>query len=119
MGGGGGSVFYVSAHGHRYLQSDEMREEPGTPAIVESVRAGLVLQLKGAVGAQAIRSRERQLTAQALHCLAHIPNLRLLGSTRSERLPLFSFLVRHERTGLYLHANCMSFFLCIFWEILI
>lgn len=34
-------------HGtHRYLKEVEMREEGGTPAIVESIRAGLVFQLK-------------------------------------------------------------------------
>ncbi|KAI8510856.1 hypothetical protein Bbelb_117720 [Branchiostoma belcheri] len=45
-GCGGGSVFFVSRETHRYLQNVETREEGGTPAIVESIRAGLVFQLK-------------------------------------------------------------------------
>ena len=36
----------VTEHYHRYLREAEMREEGGTPAIVESIRAGLVFQLK-------------------------------------------------------------------------
>ena len=45
----------------RYLHDIELREEGGTPAIVESIRAGLVFQLKQAVGVDAILEREHQL----------------------------------------------------------
>ena len=39
-------IFQVTHHTQRYLKEIEMREEGGTPAIVESIRAGLVFQLK-------------------------------------------------------------------------
>src|SRR5439155_16022909 len=55
---GGGTVAYVNPSEHVYLADVEHREEGGTPAIVESIRAGLVFQLKGAVGTEAIRDRE-------------------------------------------------------------
>ena len=45
----------------RYLQEVEQREEGGTPAIVESVRAGMVFQLKDAVGVTSIQERDEQL----------------------------------------------------------
>ena len=48
---GGGTVAYVNPTEHRYLTDIEHREEGGTPAIVESIRAGLVFELKEAVGA--------------------------------------------------------------------
>jgi len=38
----------------RYLDDPVQREEGGTPAIVESIRAGLVFQLKQAVGVEVI-----------------------------------------------------------------
>ena len=38
-----------------------MREEGGTPAIIESVRAGLVFQLKSAVGVSRITQRDLHL----------------------------------------------------------
>lgn len=38
-----------------------MREEGGTGAIVESVRAGLVMQLKEAVGSLSIMTREEKI----------------------------------------------------------
>ena len=47
---GGGTVAYVNPTEHRYLDDPAHREEGGTPAIVESIRAGLVFQLKQAVG---------------------------------------------------------------------
>ena len=37
-----------------------MREEGGTPAIIESIRAGLVFQLKQAVGVDVIRAHEER-----------------------------------------------------------
>src|SRR4249919_3251959 len=46
---GGGTVVYVNPLEHRYHDGVEHREEGGTTAIVESIRAGLVFQLKEAV----------------------------------------------------------------------
>ena len=47
---------------HRYLTNEEMHEEGGTPAIVESIRASLVFQLKDAIGAENKMTREREIT---------------------------------------------------------
>jgi len=46
----------------KYLQDVEVREEGGTGAIVESVRAGLAMQLKENVGVSAIMAREEKIT---------------------------------------------------------
>ena len=45
---------------HLYVEDIEEREEGGTPAIVESVRAGLIFQLKQAVGEHVIESQEEK-----------------------------------------------------------
>ena len=55
-------MLQVRRDSHRYLQETEMREEGGTPAIVESIRAGLVFQLKEAIGANVIMQKENELT---------------------------------------------------------
>ncbi|MCY7299398.1 MAG: hypothetical protein LH616_09340 [Ilumatobacteraceae bacterium] len=47
---GGGTVAYVNPTEHRFLDDPVHREEGGTPAIIESIRAGMVFQLKQAVG---------------------------------------------------------------------
>lgn len=103
-GAGGGSVFFVGRQNHRYLRDTEMREEGGTPAIVESIRAGLVLNLKDSVTAVAIMEREHVLVARALHVWQNVPELVLLGSKSAPRLPIFSFMIRHA-SGLFLHHN--------------
>jgi selenocysteine lyase/cysteine desulfurase len=61
-GCGGGTVFFVTRDSHRYLQDTELREEGGTAAVVESVRAGLVMQLKETTGVQAIMAREEKIS---------------------------------------------------------
>ena len=62
---GGGTVAFVDPLGHRYLDDPVAREEGGTPAIVESIRAGLVFALKDAVGTDSIQQREEQLWQHA------------------------------------------------------
>ena len=91
---GGGTVFFVSDHGHRYLENHEEREEGGTPDIVGAVRCGLVFQLKEAVGTATIRARERAYATQALQSLGANPRIVLLGPVDCDRLPIISFLIK-------------------------
>ena len=100
---GGGTVAYVNPVEHVYLTDIEHREEGGTPAIVESIRAGMVFGLKAAVGVEAIREREHDFIDRALHRWEANPSIEILGSHHAERLSIVSFVVRHE--GRYLHHN--------------
>jgi selenocysteine lyase/cysteine desulfurase len=100
---GGGTVAYVNAEDHKYLEDPEHREEGGTPAIIESIRAGLVFQLKGAVGPEAIRVKEEAFIDRALARWSAAPNLEVLGDLESDRLSIVSFVVRHGTR--YLHHN--------------
>ena len=86
-----------------YHPEPAVREEAGTPAIVESIRAGLVFALKEAVGAEEIRRQEGEFARRALASWGTNPNLRILGNPERERLAIVSFGVRHPR-GL-LHSN--------------
>ncbi len=100
---GGGTVSYVSSQMHRYLDDPAHREEGGTPAIIESIRAGLVFQLKEAVGHELIRAREQSFIERAIASWGQNPNIRILGNTQAWRLSIVSFVVRHGRR--YLHHN--------------
>jgi selenocysteine lyase/cysteine desulfurase len=100
---GGGTVAYVNPSEHVYLDDVEHREEGGTPAIVESIRAGLVFQLKEAVGVAAIREREEVFIARAIERWRANPALEILGNPDLPRLSIVSFVVRHR--GRYLHHN--------------
>ena len=100
---GGGTVAYVNASEHRYLDDPEHREEGGTPAIVESIRAGLVFDLKRQVGTDEIQRREESFIRRAIASWDSNPNIRILGSHDARRLSIVSFTVRHEQR--YLHHN--------------
>ncbi|TAL08356.1 MAG: aminotransferase class V-fold PLP-dependent enzyme [Chloroflexota bacterium] len=100
---GGGTVAYVNPTEHVYLADPEHREEGGTPAIVESIRAGLVFQLKEAAGTEAIRDREESFIRRAIERWERNPDIEVLGSHSLDRLSIVSFVVRHD--GRYLHHN--------------
>jgi selenocysteine lyase/cysteine desulfurase len=100
---GGGTVAYVNSFMHVYEADPEHREEAGTPAIVESIRAGLAFQLKEAVGVEAIREREESFIHRAIDRWSSNPSIEILGSKSLPRLSIVSFVVRHD--GRYLHHN--------------
>ena len=100
---GGGTVAYVNQSEHRYITDPVHREEGGTPAIIESIRAGLVFQLKEAVGAEAIREREADFIQRAIASWSTNPSLHILGNQSAWRLSIVSFVVRHRNA--YLHHN--------------
>jgi selenocysteine lyase/cysteine desulfurase len=100
---GGGTVAYVNQDDHVYVDDPVMREEGGTPAIIESIRAGLVFQLKDAVGAEAIREREVDFIQRAIASWSTNANVAILGNQAAWRLSIVSFIVRHRRA--YLHHN--------------
>lgn len=100
---GGGTVSFVQPDRHEYLTDIEHREEGGTPAIVESIRAGLVFQLKDAVGSERIRELEESFIQRAIGSWKLNPDIEILGNPTAERLSIVSFVVRHG--GKYLHHN--------------
>lgn len=106
---GGGTVAYVNPTEHVYLADVVHREEGGTPAIVESIRAGLVFQLKQSVGLDVIRAHEQYLIRRALRHWGANPAIEILGNPAAERLSIVSFVVRRldedGRPGRYLHHN--------------
>lgn len=82
-----------------------MREEGGTPAIVGSIRAGMVMQLKEAVGTETIMAKEEEMCQLAFSQWEGIENLIIVGPHALPRLPIFAFLIRHPTSGRFLHYN--------------
>lgn len=103
---GGGTVAYVNQLEHRYLADPAHREEGGTPAIIESIRAGLVFGLKDAVGVDTIRAVEDDFLARAMTSWKQHPNIQVLGNPEAERLSIVSFVVKRPG-GRYLHHNAV------------
>ena len=101
---GGGTISYVHPGDRHYVTDPVHREEGGTPAIVESIRAGLVLGLHRAVGVDAIRSREERLVTEAIASWRTNAAIEILGDLSAPRLPIVSFVVRTPAHG-RLHHN--------------
>ncbi len=110
---GGGTVTFVNPDEHAYIEDVEHREEGGTPAIVESIRAGLVFQLKMAVGIETIRKHEERFVTNAITSWQSNNRVEVLGSHDADRLSIVSFVLRHDQGGpdaaisdrSYLHHN--------------
>ncbi|MDP3518061.1 MAG: aminotransferase class V-fold PLP-dependent enzyme [Pseudohongiella sp.] len=98
---GGGTVMYVTPEDHVYVKDVERKEEGGTPAIIESIRAGLVFSLQQQVGTEQIQSRESALCHLAMQRLSNNPNIEVLGGLHCERLPIFSLRFRHQGKELH------------------
>ncbi|XP_062180574.1 uncharacterized protein LOC133884969 [Phragmites australis] len=106
---GGGTVLYVSAYDHSdtvYSDDAEEREDAGTPAIIQKVRAALAFRVKEWVGEECIAAHEARMLELALRRFhpGTNPNLRLLlgaDPASAPRLPVLSFVVyprTHDKT---------------------
>lgn len=98
---GGGTVSYVSPDEHTYLTDPAHREEGGTPAIIEAIRAGLVFHLKQAVSATVIEELEQEMIARAIASWSAVENLQVLGNLKAKRLSIISFVIKHGEQVLH------------------
>ncbi|MEX2962353.1 aminotransferase class V-fold PLP-dependent enzyme [Microbulbifer sp. TYP-18] len=98
---GGGTVSWVGPDKHTYLPAGERREEAGTPAIVESIRAGLVFELKDMVGAEEIEARERHWLQRAFGRWRDNPNIEILGGTEMPRVGIVSLHILRDGRPLH------------------
>lgn len=92
---GGGTVSFVSPEGHRFIEDHQRREEGGTPAIVEAIRAGLVFKLQQEVGLATIEARESAFINRAIASWQAHANIEVLGNTDAERLAIASLRIKH------------------------
>ncbi|MEH6515444.1 MAG: aminotransferase class V-fold PLP-dependent enzyme [Halioglobus sp.] len=98
---GGGTVVYVTPEDHLFIDDHERREEGGTPAIVESIRAGLVFKLQQDVGTDEIERREHSFITRAMSRFQACPGIEILGDLDAPRLSIIS--LRIKRGDLDLH----------------
>jgi len=101
---GGGTVSYVSPDEHTYLTDHAHREEGGTPAIVEAIRAGLVFHLKDSVGEENIEVLEKGFIDRAIEAWSANPKIQILGNQEATRLSILSFVIKFG-DDMVLHHN--------------
>ena len=91
---GGGTVDWTNPWGeHRFVSDPEDREDGGTPAFLQTIRAALAIRLKEEMGCDKIMAREEELLSIAYPRLRAVPRLNLLADHLEERLGVISFYV--------------------------
>lgn len=98
---GGGTVSYVNSKIHRFIEDIEAREDAGTPAIVQKIRAALAFWVKQQVGTEAIHRQEESYIRRAIERLGQNQKIEILGNTQAPRLAVLSFLVRSDQRFLH------------------
>jgi selenocysteine lyase/cysteine desulfurase len=88
---GGGTVSYVSANQHIFLDNEEMREDGGTPGIVQLIRASLAYQLRNDIGLEWIHQKEEELKGYFISKAKNIKGLVRYCQNSKDKLPIFSF----------------------------
>lgn len=91
---GGGTVSYVSKKQHIFLEDIETREDAGTPAILQFIKASLAYQLRDSIGLKKIYHKEQQLKAYFLKEIKSIENLELYCNNQENKLTIFSFNIK-------------------------
>lgn len=106
--GAGGTVDYVGPTGQDYIGRIEEREKAGTPGVLQTLKAGLVFQLKDAVGVDVIDKRELEYTRRALSSWSENENIEILGNPDpGSRVGIISFNIK-DASGKYLHHKFLT-----------
>jgi selenocysteine lyase/cysteine desulfurase len=106
--GGGGTVDYVSPSDQDFIADIEEREKAGTPGVLQTLKAALVLDLKRAVGVERIEAREQALLRRAMQRWGRSERIEILGNPDpARRIGIVSFNLRDPR-GRYLHPKLVT-----------
>ncbi|MDP4084022.1 MAG: aminotransferase class V-fold PLP-dependent enzyme [Bacillota bacterium] len=98
---GGGTVTWTNPWGgHHYYSNIEVREDGGTPGILQAIRVALCLNLKNQMGVEKILKREQALTELLLSGLESIPTLHILDGHIKDRMGIVSFFVENVHYNL-------------------
>ncbi len=102
---GGGTVDWTNPWGeHKYHDDIELREDGGTPAFLQTIKAGLAIRLKEEMGVENILVREKEQVEIIWKRLTKIDKLHILAPDIKDRLGVFSFYIEglHYNLGVKL-----------------
>lgn len=93
---GGGTVLWTNPWGEHMFSPDiEIREDGGTPAFLQAIKASLAVQLKEQMGVERIAAREHALGEMMFGLMERVAHLHLLAEHVRDRLCMFSFYFDH------------------------
>ena len=115
---GGGTVDWTNPWGkHKFVNNIEAREDGGTPAFLQTIKAALCIKLKEEMDVDKIRAREEELVKIAFAGLKKIPTLHILAGNIEHRLGAISFYIENihynlivkilnDRFGVQVRGGC-------------
>ena len=94
---GGGTVDFVGPRHHDYSEDIEVREKAGTPPILQTIKAALVMELKEKIGVALIEEIEQKNTQYFVDKVKKIRNVQLVGNADPKKcVSIISFSIRHR-----------------------
>ncbi|MDG1332720.1 MAG: aminotransferase class V-fold PLP-dependent enzyme [Crocinitomicaceae bacterium] len=91
---GGGTVDWTNPWGgHKYTDDIEAREDGGTPAFIQTIRAAMCMQLKDQMGVENIAKREEEIIDILWDRFDQLDNVHLLAGEHKNRLGVISFYI--------------------------
>jgi selenocysteine lyase/cysteine desulfurase len=97
---GGGTVLWTNPWGgHHYFDEIEIREDGGTPGIIQGIKASLAILLKDEMGIDNIGNREHQLKDRMWNHINTIPSISILDPEHKDRIgfiSLYSNKIHHN-----------------------
>ena len=115
---GGGTVLWTNPwHQHSFIGDIELREDGGTPAFLQTIKAALAIGLKDAMGVDRMLAREHEMVGRIMDGLLQVPGLHVLAGHVRERLGIFSFYMEdlhynlvvrllNDRFGVQVRGGC-------------
>ncbi len=115
---GGGTVDWTNPWGqHKFVSNIEAREDGGTPAFLQAIKAALCIKLKEEMQIEKMRDREEELVNITFNEMSKIPGLYILAPHIKNRLGAISFYVEdihynlivkllNDRYGIQTRGGC-------------
>ncbi len=109
----GGTVDYVGTTYQDFIPRIEEREKPGTPGVLQTLKAAMVFEVKDNVTVSRIAQREHELLERVFERWSKNPGIEILGNQDpSKRVGIVSFNIRSKsadgKSGRYLHPKFVT-----------
>lgn len=109
----GGTVDYVGTASQDFIERIEEREKPGTPGVLQVLKAAMVFEVKDNVTTARIEKREHELLEKIFDRWLANPGIEILGNQDpNKRVGIISFNVKSSNneagTEQYLHPKFVT-----------
>ncbi len=109
----GGTVDYVGPVNQDFITHIEEREKPGTPGVLQVLKAAMVFEIKDNVGVARIEKREHELLEQVFKRWLANPQIEILGNQDpARRVGIVSFNIKanigQSDDSYYLHPKFVT-----------